>query len=256
LSAESLDSLRTFVHELAAASGDFIRPFFKAPNLAVEIKSDASPVTEADRGAEKQMRERIERRFPHHGIMGEEFGLKDPDAEWVWVLDPIDGTKAFAAGCPLFGTLIAVLHHGEPLLGAIHQPVLGELMVGDGTTTTLNGRPTRMRSCAKIEDAVLLTSDPYNPGKYRNGAAYEQLARRARVARTWGDCYGYLLLASGWADIMLDPIMNPWDIPALVPIIRGAGGIITDWYGGSAVKADSTVATGPALHAEVIAALR
>lgn len=256
MSAESPDNLRAFVHELASASGDFIRPFFKAPDLAVDTKSDQTPVTEADRGAEKLMREKIARRYPHHGVMGEEFGIQDPDAEWVWVLDPIDGTKAFAAGCPLFGTLIAVLHQGEPILGAIHQPVLRELMIGDGKSTTLNGRPTRVRDCARIEDAVLLTSDPFNPGKYRNGAAYDALARRARVARTWGDCYGYLLLASGWADIMLDPIMNPWDIPALIPIVRGAGGAITDWYGGNPVKADSTVAAGPALHAGVIAALR
>lgn len=255
MSTENPESLRAFLLELARASGDLIRPYFKAPGLAVETKSDQSPVTEADRGAEKLMREMIARRYPRHGIMGEEFGIQDPDAEWVWVLDPVDGTKAFAAGCPLFGTLIALLHCGEPILGAIHQPVLGELMVGDGRITTLNGRPTRVRECARVEDAVLLTSDPFNPAKYRNGAAYEALARRARVARTWGDCYGYLLVAAGWADIMLDPIMNPWDIPALVPIVRGAGGVITDWYGGNPVKSDSTVAAGPALHGAVIAAL-
>jgi myo-inositol-1(or 4)-monophosphatase len=194
-------------------------------------------------------------RFPSHGIIGEELGYTNPDAEFVWVLDPIDGTKAFAAACPLFGTLVALVYQEQPVLGFIHQPILHQLMIGDGKTTTLNDRPVRVRSCSTVEDAVLLTSDPYNPAKYRDGAAYDKLARRARVTRTWGDCYGYLLVASGWADAMLDPIMNPWDVPALVPILRGAGGKISDWYGKDPVRADSTVAAHPLLHAQIIAAL-
>jgi myo-inositol-1(or 4)-monophosphatase len=128
-------------------------------------------------------------------------------------------------------------------------------MVGDGQTATLNGRAVRMRPTPRLEEATFLTSDPLNPAKYQNGPAYEALTRRTRMVRTWGDCYGYLLLASGWADVMCDPIMNPWDIQALIPIIRGAGGVITDWQGRDPVKAESIVAANVTLHPQVIAAL-
>ncbi len=242
--------------ELAHYSGDFIRPLFRQPSVTVETKADHSPVTIADRGAEQLMRERIAKRFPTHGIVGEEFGSEREDAEFVWVLDPVDGTKAFITGVPLWGTLIALLHQGQPVLGCIHQPVLDQLIIGDGVTTLLNGSVVRCRAAIRIEDATLLTSDPLNPAKFQNGAGYDALQRRAKLVRTWGDCYGYLLLASGWADICVDPIMNPWDIAALVPVIRGAGGVISDWSGGAAYPAESTVACGTAeLHAAVIAAL-
>ncbi len=251
------EEFKSFVTELARESGEFIRPLFRQPGLAVETKSDESPVTAADRGAEELMRARIARRFPTHGIVGEEFGSERADAEFVWVLDPIDGTKAFITGVPLWGTLIALLHQGQPVLGCIHQPVLGQMMIGDGQITLLNGTPVRCRPTTRIEDATLLTSDPFNPGKYQDGAAYEALARRAKLVRTWADCYGYLLVASGWADICLDPIMNPWDIAAVVPILRGAGGAVSDWHGAAPYPAESTVACATAeLHAQVIAGLR
>lgn len=252
----NLSPYRAFLVELAEQSGEFIRPLFGSPGLAVETKADASPVTAADRGAEELMRARIAKKFPAHGIIGEEFGTERADAEFVWVLDPIDGTKSFITGVPLWGTLIALLHRGQPVLGAIHQPILKQLVVGDGTTTTFNGHTVHTRRCTRVEDATLLTSDPLNPAKHQNGAAFDALARRAKLVRTWGDCYGYLLVTSGQADAMLDPIMNPWDIAALVPIIRGAGGVITDWRGGAAYPATSTVAAAtPALHAQIIATL-
>ena len=252
----NLEPQRLFLTELAAKSGEFIRPFFGQPGLVVETKSDASPVTQADRGAEELMRALIANKFPSHGILGEEFGADRTDAEWVWVLDPIDGTKSFITGVPLWGTLIALLHEGQPVLSCIHQPILQQLLLGDGATTTLNGRPVRTRSTIKIEEATVLTSDPLNPEKYQNGPAHHTLLHRAKLTRTWGDCYGYLLVAGGWADVMLDPIMNPWDIAALVPVIRGAGGVITDWQGGAAYPAQSTVAAAtPQLHAQVLAAL-
>lgn len=241
--------------ELAAESGSFIRPLFGQRSLAVESKADQSPVTAADRGAEKLMRAMIAKRFPDHGIIGEEFGSENGDAEFVWMLDPIDGTKSFITGVPLWGTLIALLHHGQPILGCIHQPILAQLVIGDGSSTTVNGRPTRVRPCSRLAEATLLTSDTTNLGKYQNGPACEKLASQVKLYRTWGDCYGYLLVATGLADIMIDPIMNPWDIAALVPVIRGAGGVITDWKGGSAFPAESTVAASPELHAQVIAAL-
>ena len=251
-----MELYRAFITELAHASGEFIRPLYRQHAVVVETKADQSPVTIADRGAEELLRARIAKRFPDHGIIGEEFGQDRPAAEFVWVLDPIDGTKAFITGLPLWGTLIALLYRGQPVLGCIHQPALGQLMLGDGTATTLNGTPVRCRATRRIEDTTLLTSDPLNPEKYQNGAAFDALARRARLVRTWGDCYGYLLVASGWADVCMDPIMNPWDIAALVPILRGAGGVITDWHGGSAYPAESTVASAtPELHAQIIAAL-
>jgi myo-inositol-1(or 4)-monophosphatase len=251
-----LSPYRTFMQDLARESGDFILPLFGQLGVAVETKADLSPVTAADRGAEELLRDRIERRFPSHGIIGEELGGKDPEAEFVWVLDPVDGTETFITRVPLWGTLIALLHHGQPILGCIHQPVLGQLVMGDGIATTLNGRPVHCRATTEIGRATLLTSDPLAPAKYQNGAAYDALARRVRLVRTWGDCYAYLLLATGWADIALDPIMNPWDIAALIPIVRGAGGSITDWRGGAPFPADSTVASATSqLHAKVLAAL-
>lgn len=251
-----LTPYRNFMIELAEQSGDFIRPLFANPAVAVETKSDASPVTEADRGAEQMMRERIAKQFPAHGVIGEEFGPERGDAEFVWVLDPIDGTKSFITGVPLFGTLIALLKEGQPVLGAIHQPILRELMIGDGATTTLNGRPVKCRATTRIEDATVLTSDTLNLAKYQNGPACDRLVSRAKLYRTWADCYGYLLVASGRADVSLDPIMNPWDIAALVPVIRGAGGVITDWKGGAAYPAESTIACAtPELHAAVVAEL-
>lgn len=252
-----LSTYRPFAAELAERSGEFIRPFYRQENLVIETKSDESPVTRADRGAEELMRGMIAEQFPDHGILGEEFGSDRVDAEFVWVLDPIDGTKSFISGVPLFGTLIALLHRGQPVLGVIHQPILHQLLIGDGTTTTLNGKPVRCRSTTKISDATLLTSDPLNPARYQNGARYEALAKRAKLVRTWGDAYGYLFVATGWADVCLDPIMNPWDIAALVPVIRGAGGAISNWSGGHAYPADSTIASAtPELHAQVLAALR
>jgi histidinol phosphatase-like enzyme (inositol monophosphatase family) len=252
-----IEEARGFLVELAEASAREILPHFGRKGVGVDTKSDLSPVTVADREAERVMREMIGQRFPEHGIVGEEFGTLRGDAEFVWVLDPIDGTKSFISAIPLFGTLIGLMHRGRPVLGCIHQPVLRQLMIGDGEVTTLNGEPVRGRSCASLSDATLLMSDPMHPAVYQDGAKFEALCRRARVVRSWGDCYGYLLVAAGWADVMVDPIMNPWDLQPIVPIIRGAGGVITDWNGGSAdgLAAASGIAAMPGIHAEVVRAL-
>jgi len=252
LRAVDLAPYRAFLNELATASGDFIRPLFGSHDVAIEMKSDQTPVTAADRGAEELMRAMITKRFPSHGVLGEEFGNDRDDAEFVWVLDPIDGTKSFASACPLFGTLIALLHNGQPILGCIHQPILRQLVVGDGATTTLNGKPVRLREPANLAAATLLVTDTLDVAKHQSIAGWDALTKRVRMVRTWGDCYGYLLVATGWADIMSDPIMNPWDIAALVPVIRGAGGMITDWQGREPMNAESTLAAHPKLHAEVV----
>ncbi|MDX2110109.1 MAG: histidinol-phosphatase [Verrucomicrobiota bacterium] len=247
-----IDKLKDFVALLARESAEAILPYFGQIGLAVETKSDASPVTLADRGAELVMRALIERHFPEHGILGEEYGTVRADAEYVWVLDPVDGTKSFVAGTPQFGTLIALMHRGKPILGAINSPVSGQLLMGDNSTTTLNGKPVHVRSTTQLADAVLLTTDLSGPQRHQNGAAWSNLVGKVKKLYTWGDCHGYHLLATGGADIMADPAMNPWDIMALIPVIRGAGGTITDWQGNDPVTGHSIVASVPALHAEVI----
>ena len=243
-----------FCKELAAVSGEIIRRHYRT-GYAVDTKSDESPVTIADREAELAMRALIEARYPAHGILGEEFGLHQPDAPWRWVLDPIDGTKNFISHSFLFGTLMALLHEGRPVLGVIHHPVTGDYLVGDGTTTWLNDKRVQVRPCARIEDALLLTSSHMGVNGYQDAAAYEALTRRVLRYRTWGDCHGYFLVATGGADIMADPVMAPWDLMAMIPIIEGAGGRITDWQGNEASSATSAVATAGPIHDEVIRAL-
>ncbi len=246
-----------FVEELCAASGEVILGHYApgAGGLAVECKADASPVTAADREAELLMRRMIRERFPGHGVVAEEFGNEREDAEFVWVLDPIDGTVSFVAGCPLFGTLVGLMHQGAPVLGAIHQPVTRQLCIGDGEVTTLNGRVVRVGSRRSLSEAFLCSNDLALIERHQDIASFNRLRSRCRIMRGWGDCYGYLLLASGGIDIMLDPVVNPWDILPVIPIVTGAGGAITAWDGGSPVAANSCVASNPALHPQVLAML-
>ena len=241
-----------FVHKLSSESAQVIKPYFGAFDLEVELKSDETPVTAADRGAEEVMRHLIRKEFPDHGIIGEEFGDENEAAEFVWVLDPIDGTKSFASGCPLFGTLICLLHEGQPILGAINQPILERLCIGDNNQTTVNGHPVHVRETDRLSEAILLTTDILSVGEYQNKAGFENLLHGTKLFRTWGDCYGYLLLASGGADIMLDPIVNPWDVLPVIPVVRGAGGVITTWDGGDVVRGDSCVAASQNLHPRVL----
>ncbi len=248
-------ALIPFVKELAQASGEIILRHYRDASLAVEQKEDQSPVTAADREAEVELRKRILARFPDHGIIAEEFGHERENAEYVWVLDPIDGTKSFVTGVCLFGTLIGLLHKGRPILGAINQPVLGELCIGDNRTTWLNDKPVRVRNVTRLEDAVLLTTDTTSPARHQDGTGWDRLVASTKMLRTWGDCYGYLLVACGKADIMADPVMNPWDLLPLIPIINGAGGTITDWQGADAARGTSSVAANPALHKAVMQAL-
>ncbi len=247
-----METLVNFLHQLLNLSGGIIRPYFNNPSLEVQTKEDATPVTLADREAEQAIRDAIRQQFPDHGIIGEEFGNESEDAEWVWVLDPIDGTKSFVAGVPLFGTLVCLLRDGQPILGAIDQPILGQRMIGDGSTTTLDGKPVRVREGTPLEDAVLLTTDPLEPARLRDASGWDALASRVRLYRTWGDCYGYLLLACGRADIMIDPIVARWDFLPLIPIIRGAGGVVTDWEGNDPVQGDSIVAAPAGIHGEIL----
>ena len=219
--------------EAADLAGQVIRPLFRSA-LLVEAKGDASPVTEADRAAERAIRDLLAARLPTHGVIGEEYGNERAEAEWVWVLDPIDGTRAFVTGRPLFGTLIGLLHRGRPVLGIIDQPVTGERWIG------VAGQPTRLRSpiggtagcrpCATLDQAELSCTSPdmFDAATAPRFAAVKAAARRT----TWGgDCIAYGLLAIGLVDVVVDATMKPWDWAALVPVIEGAGGRCTDWAG-------------------------
>lgn len=245
------EEFEPFVHELAAASGEVIRRHYLS-GVEAQVKADASPVTIADREAEQAMRELIARRYPDHGVLGEEFGETPGSGRYRWVLDPIDGTKAFLANCYLFGTLIALLRDGRPIVGAIASPLVGHVLVGTADRTSLADRTMRVRACERIEDALLLTTDHREVARRRDGAAFERLTARVRLYRGWGDCHGYFQVATGGADLMLDPVLSAWDIMALVPVVEGAGGRITDWRGMDPVGSDSLIASAGPVHDEVV----
>ncbi len=218
--------------ELADRAGAVIRPHFRA-RLATERKGDQSPVTIADRGAEQAMRAVLQERFPDHGILGEEFGLHNAAAAYRWVLDPIDGTRAFITGRPIFGTLISLMHEGRSILGLIDQPVTGERWIRvDGEATTFSGPfggTPQIRACATLAEAELSCTSPDMLGDH--APAWRKLAKTvARV--TWGgDCYAYGLLALGQIDIIAECDLKIWDWAALLPVVEGAGGRMTDWQG-------------------------
>ncbi len=250
-----LEDYKLFAKHLAESSGSVISGYFRTP-INVDQKTDSSPVTIADKRAEELMREEIMREFPEHGIIGEEFGKHNENAEYQWVLDPIDGTKSFICGSVTFGTLIALLKNGNPILGVINQPVLEEFLIGDNKKASLNGVDVSVRKTLDIESSVLLTTDHLNIKKYKDINKFENLIEKVKIYRNWGDCYGYYLVATGFADIMIDPIMSDWDKMALIPIIKGAGGIITDYNGGDPVNGDSIIAATQEVHSKVINLLK
>ena len=223
-------ALLAFADELADASGEIIRRYFRRP-IAVDEKRDRTPVTIADRSAERAMRRLIARRFPDHGIVGEEFGRDDAEADYVWVLDPIDGTKSFVAGVPLFGTLIALAHRGRPVLGVIDQPISRERWIGArGWPTLLNGKRVKSRACRSLGQATLYATSP-DMFRGREATAFARLKARVKLARFGADCYAYALLASGMIDLVVEADLKPYDFMALAPVVEGAGGTITDWHG-------------------------
>ena len=219
-----------FALRLADAAGAVVRKYYRAA-LAVESKADASPVTIADREAELALRDMIRAAYPDHGIEGEEFPGERLDAEFVWRLDPIDGTKSFVVGRPLFGTLIALTRDGRPVLGVIDQCILGERWIGvAGERSTWNGQPIRVRECATLEAAILsLTSPQMFTAAER--AAVARLESAVRFPIYGGDCYAYGLLAMGRVDLIVEADLDVHDFMALVPVIEGAGGLVTDWQG-------------------------
>jgi len=252
----NLDQFQNLVLDWTCESGELILKHFRDPDLKVTQKKDASPVTQADRQAEQLLRKRISEHFPKHGIVGEEFDPVREEAEWTWLVDPIDGTKSFVAGVPLFGTVLSLQFHGKPVLGAIHLPALGgQLLVGDGNMALLNGKKVSVRESGPCGDWVVLTSDERDIPTYRDEVGWKSLLKKVAYCRTWGDCYGYYLVATGKADVMLDPVVNPWDFHGAIPIIQGAGGKITNWIGEEAVGSDSTIAASAEIHSTVLSFL-
>lgn len=252
--ANEAEELIPFIQHLAHESEKLILAYYRS-HLTIEQKPDESPVTAADKQAEELMRSLIEKDFPQHGIIGEEFGEDRPDAEFTWVLDPIDGTKSFIAGTPLFGTLIALCRNGTPLVGAINMPALHELYIGTSEKTLCNGNQVRMREADSLSDCIVLSTDHYDVCNTRPAVQIDALASKTSFYRTWGDCYGYTLLASGFADIMVDPVLKSWDMMAVLPVIQGAGGKITSLEGGDPLQSNSLLAVHPAYHEEVLAIL-
>lgn len=252
-SRDDLFALTSFACLLAEKSGKIIQSVFHKAVLDVEEKEDGSPVTAADRDAEALMRDLITKEYPSHGVIGEEGDDLNRDAEWTWVLDPIDGTKSFTCGVPLFGTLIALQFQGHPVIGVIHHSALNLLVVGvQGEPTTVNGRKVRVSETKSLEQARMVTTDHLNVARYQDGPRFQTLCQKVKLYRQWGDCYMYTLLAQGKIDIAIDPIMNPWDIKALIPVIVGAGGVITDYQGQNPVCGSSIIASNPCLHPQII----
>jgi myo-inositol-1(or 4)-monophosphatase len=238
-----------FVDKLATISGEAILPFFRT-SLGVEDKGSAAgfdPVTAADRAAETAMRKLIQRNFPAHGIIGEEYGDERADAEYVWVLDPIDGTKSFIAGMPAWGSLIALTRNGHPVYGMMHQPFIGERFTGDGGAAHYRGpagaRNLMVRPCGGLAEAILFTTSPLLMNA-QDRATFGRVEAQVKLSRYGGDCYAYCMLAAGHVDLVIETELNPFDIMALIPIVEGAGGVITDWQGGAASKGGRIVAAG------------
>ena len=250
-----------FVDQLATVSGEAILHFFRT-SLGIEDKGSPmgfDPVTAADRAAEAAMRALIKRSFPEHGIVGEEFGVERRDAEYVWVLDPIDGTKSFICGMPACGTLIALTRRGEPIYGMMHQPFTREHFSGDGRGARYRGpagdRTLAVRACASVEDAVLCITSPLlmTPSDRQR---FQQVERAVRLSRYGGDCYAYCVLAAGHIDLVIETELKPHDVLPLIPIIEGAGGIITTWEGGAPHAGGRIIAAGDKrVHAAAIEVL-
>ena len=243
-------------NQLADAARRIASSYFRKP-IAVEHKADRTPVTPADRAIETEMRRLIRATFPTHGIQGEEFAT-EAGAEFTWVLDPIDGTKSFISGFPLFGALIALTQGARAVLGIIEAPALGERWVGiEGAPTLCNGAAVRTSRCTSIDQARVYstTTDAFDGERLRR---YEAYSRRASIRRYGGDCYLYGLLAAGHCDLVIEAAMKPHDFQALVPVVEGAGGTISDWNGRplDAQSGDSVLAAAtPALWTQAVEAL-
>jgi histidinol-phosphatase len=255
MSAMSQQSLLEAVEAVARLAGETAMRWYRR-GVAVDTKADGSPVTEADRAAEAAARAWITARFPLDGIVGEEFGVERPDAPRRWFVDPIDGTKSFVRGVPLWGSLVGVVEGDTVLAGAVCCPAADETVVAAlGAGAWHNGARCRVSDTAHLHEATVLVTDERAYGDSTKCAGWRALAESASIARSWGDCYGYVLVATGRADAMVDPKMNPWDAAAVLPVIEEAGGVFTSYAGERTAFGGDVVATNAALAASVRATL-
>lgn len=247
----ALDARIAPASELARLTGDIALRHYRS-TLVVETKADGSPVTAADRAAEEAARDWVRRFFPDDGVLGEEFGEERPDARRRWVIDPIDGTKSFVRGAPLWGSLVALCEGESVLAGAAYFPAVGEMIAAaPGAGCWWNGSRCTVSAVSALGAATVLTTDARFRERPERRNGWDRVAAAASVARTWGDCFGYLLVATGRAELMCDAILSPWDAAALYPIVREAGGSFTDWEGRDTAFGGSAVATNGALAASV-----
>lgn len=246
----------------AQQAGQLTLQYFRRRDLAVERKSDASPVTIADRQAEHLLRQQISQQFPQDAVLGEEFPEQPGTSGFRWILDPIDGTKSFIHGVPLYGTLIGLEYQSEPVAGVIFIPPSQECLYaakGQGAwyrQGQAEWEPAKVSACSRLSEALVVTSEIANFDAIGRPEVFEQLNRQARLLRTWGDCYGYLMVATGRAEVAIDPIMNLWDAAAVLPILEEAGGTFTDWQGRVSVYSGQGVATNGLVLKEVLAITR
>lgn len=248
---ETRQQLLEFALDVARRAGDRTLLHFRG-DLQVESKADASPVTIADRDAEQLARELISERFPDDGIVGEEFGRHNPEAPRRWILDPIDGTRSFVQGVPLYGVLVAVEEDREAIIGVIHFPALDEsVYAAAGEGCWCDGAPARVSEVASVPDAVVLCTNAEEL-EQRSAAGWNTVRHRARMVRTWGDCYGHALVATGRAEAMVEPVMHVWDCAALQPILEEAGGRCTDWSGAATIHSGNLIGSNGRVHGELL----
>jgi histidinol-phosphatase len=255
--------LETAVAAVRLAAADTLR-WFGDPGLAVEEKADASPVTAADRAAEAILRRELLRRFPHDAFLGEETGSTAGSSGYEWVVDPIDGTKSFIRGVPLYATLVGCRREGAGVVGVIAIPALDEIVwaaTGGGAWHARGGgtaQAARVSERTRLADGLVCSSDFVSFTRNAGGggdAARARIEQACRIARTWGDGYGYLLVATGRADAMIDPLLNPWDAAAVETVVTQAGGRFSDWHGRPRIDSGDGVATNGVMHDEVLALL-
>lgn len=256
-SDRSLSDLFNFALDTVWEAGKITLQHFQT-RIEVETKNDRSPVTIADRKTEQFLRERIASTFPGHAVVGEEYGAGGPEtASHRWIIDPIDGTKSFIRGVPFYGTMLGLERDGEAVVGAIAFPALGEVVGGaEGHGTTLNGRRVRVSPCDSLSKALLLCTDYAHYPRAGKQEAFERLCAATALQRTWGDCYGHCLVATGRAELMLDAGMHVWDCAALLPILRGAGGTFTDWTGVSTIHGPDAISSNGVLLDSILKTIR
>ena len=252
MSEPELKELLDFSVSAARGAGEITLKYFRR-EVETRLKGKDNFVTQADVEAEEFLRRHIAERFPEDAVIGEEAGESAGTSGRRWIIDPIDGTYSFVHGVPFYGVLLGVEIDGEPSVGVINMPALGEIVYAAKALGCFwNGEPARVSQTERLEDALLLSTDFGSCARYGFGAAADELQRRAAQRRTWGDCYGYVLVATGRADVMLDPVMNVWDCAALLPVLEEAGGTFTDWQGLRTIHSGNALATNGALFGEVM----